>query len=600
MVNNQELFYRLSGLSEDKLISNIELLKNFLGVKGYKAPVNEDTCKRAEDLFKTFVPDRQDVRITIDGSPNLKDIIEVAKSKLAHAESLQKISEIKEDEDLSPKNFKYLNSFISNEEEAFANFCKAHSLGENSKQKFLNIKLSVEQKLKNIRDKTEARNKTRVLSLSSSIDNKIKKLDETLKNIDIARGNIKNTLQSIEAQQKELMRKMRAIDTDLKKERKKEIKQKFQDSLAQKKAELSVLNATHEKLGLIDARLEHRYSIACKNIKQKLEECKEKISAETYKSFDLGKPAFGIAADERAFIGYANIVDELSEDIQRCERVIHIGDITAANPSKQLHAKVPVNAFINVLALADITSFNENGTPYFIDEIIDKNTKQPKLKDERVMHGLEGEVITRGVYLKPGEIKRSSYVDSNKNKVVIETSIVKSKTSGDYSVAKVEYSSQGNLSKVDKKRAAFQFAKELLRQYKEGSQKTPIKIKARKPKEGDVQDAALLKEQATMVYATLLMLTSPENKGEDYIHLPAHMLEIDVKGIEKPAFFTWSWDSKRDFINKYFKDPEERKEKRDEVTSEYRFLRQNIDNKGLEIVENAADDVYTHSLKPKQ
>ncbi len=691
----------------NNLDENIKYLKDFLGPKGYKVTPNEETRKRAEDLYKILglpVP----VEINLDGEPDplgaeavpLKSIIDVAKYKLATAEALQKINAIKDDEDLTSENYNYLITLCPQTwpeyDAIFKKFCKDNFLQDTNpkvEQSFQSIYEAARVKYNHIVDKTEIRSADKVNELAEVIKTKQDKLAETLKKLKAIQDSIAPILGSISQKQQEINKKRQAMDIELKDARDKARKEAIKESISQMDAEKNLLDVTEEKLSNINARLQHRYNKAAENIGNKLElqsmkinqkverkgitweedanvvkadklnhcvaldrsfyviengnfkykvipslganpivgtillsdlglnessdfqdeDVQQKINAqlvarnhliEKYEPFKLGDPKFGIAADEKAVTSIGNIFDDLAGDVARCERVVHLAEMAANDPGKQLHSNQPVNAFVEVMSLADICSFNEQGLPYFIDEIIDKNTQKPRQeKDSRLQYGLEGEVITRGVMLRPGEIKRSSYVTYKQDgsidpesKIVIDTSLVKSKETKEYSVAKVTYTSKGALTQEEKKLAAFRFARELLRQYTEGDCKNPINIKA-----GVNADADAAKEQATLVYAALMMLTSPENKGDDYIHLPNHMLNIDVKGVGGPDLLEWPWKRKQEFINKYFGDEKQRKEMRSEVTSEYRSIRSNFMNneKKAKIVDNAADDIhYTqHKIK---
>lgn len=319
------------------------------------------------------------------------------------------------------------------------------------------------------------------------------------------------------------------------------------------------------------------------------------IATKKYVPFELGSPNVGIVADEKAVNSLDAILVDLEEDVTRCERAIHLGSVAAAKPEKQLHAKLSANTFIDVMSLYDM-NFNKDGDPYFRDEIIDEKTQKASLEnDPRMKYGLEGEVITRGVMLKPGEINRSVYEDKDR-KIVIDTKFVKSKVTNDYSIAKVDFTWQGNLSREEKQLAAFRYARKLLLQYTEGDSKSKITIKASRKQ--DPKEAA---EQANMVYAALLILTSEETAGKNCVKLPSDKLNIAVKGVGPDLFGAWPWKRKQEFISKHFENAAQNATMGQKVTTEYRMLRKSIsrDNKQAIISETATDDSQHIPLSKK-
>jgi len=321
------------------------------------------------------------------------------------------------------------------------------------------------------------------------------------------------------------------------------------------------------------------------------------IATNKYQSFVLGNPNAGIAADEKELESLLGVLDDLNQDVKRCERAIHLAELTAKNPDKQLHTKLSANTFMDVMSLADINSFNKDGKPYFRDEIFDEKNQETKKDDLRTKFGLEGEVVTRGVMCRPGEVVRSSYINADRNKeITINTKFVKSKLTGEHSIAKTELIWRGNLTPDEKKQAAFRYARKLLLQYTEGDSKSKITIKA-----GRNQPLAEAQEQANMVYAAILMLTSEETAGKNCIKLPSDKLNINVKGVGPDLFGTWPWKRKKEFISKHFNDDTENMAMGKQVTEEYRMLRKVIskDNKKATIDETATDDVQHVPLKNK-
>lgn len=699
MPSNGRLLSQLYHLTLEKdLFEKIDDLKRFLGHKEYKVTVDEALRKRAEALCEAF---RLKKEITLDGNPldasehdpsPLQDIANLAKCRLVQAESLKKISEIKDNEDLTAENFKYLKAVTHvDSQKSFKNFCESYFLDE--KQSYVNdafnkIKKAAEDKSKLVEQNTEKRSKDKVIALARTINTKQTELKDTSNKIKTAITNSEEIFKLIDTKQLEVSLALQDKKVELANARNTILKTALQEYIHNYEAQLKVLNITKQKLELIKDRLIHRHEKASLLISNNFKSTLDKINKvparveffyweegykrfndptprqlyyfkdgdklkykikpsdttpvmigeidlkslglesasesdlrdsknqtkilevlyarkhvidDRYVSYKLGQPEFGIAADEKAVASTVNILEDFKDDVSRCERVINLCRKTAEEPSKQLHAKLPVNTFVEVMSIADITAFNAEGKPFFIVQIIDEKTQKPRFeKDSRTRYGLEGEVITRGIMLKPGEVKRSSYrLASSKSSIVIDTKFVKSKNSGQYSVAKSEYTVTENLTTEEKQLGALRYARELLRQYAEGDSKSKITIRA-----GRGKNAENAQEHASYVYAAILMLTSPENNNDDYIHLPSDKLIIDVKGVDCPKTFSWDWNKRQAFIDSYFPknakiNKESVKEFKSKSTEEYRSLRQDINrqNKQAKIVENAPDDVYTTPLK---
>ena len=298
-----------------------------------------------------------------------------------------------------------------------------------------------------------------------------------------------------------------------------------------------------------------------------------------------------IAKDTTRYRNMQMQFDELNGDIARCESVKRFADSVVANPEKQLHANSPVNAFVEVMSLADMQTFDANGEPYFRDEIVNCQTNTAREHDDRTRFGITGEVVTRGVYINPGEVKRSTYVTPGSNdqqpRIVIETSHAKAKKDGKPTV-QITSRSAANLSEDEKNLLAFKMAKEMLLQYREGDKKHKIVLESKNPAHAD---------QAARVYAALLMLTSADDAHQDRIKLNPSQIKVKVDGCDKPRFFTKSMDSKKQFYEKYFQDKSQIKAMRDEVTSVYRQKRQDI---GADLKPDASEDTHSINVDNRQ
>lgn len=292
------------------------------------------------------------------------------------------------------------------------------------------------------------------------------------------------------------------------------------------------------------------------------------------------------------------VVDELNDDIARCESIQRFAEAVVDNPDKQLQSNSPVNNFVEVMSLIDMQSFDEQGKPYFRDEIVNIRTGEARENDARTRFGIAGQVVTRGVYINPGEIKRSTYVDPHSKdqqpKIVIETSHAKSGKDGQPVVQITNRSARG-LSDEQKNLLAFKMAKEMLLQYREGDRKHKIVLKSKNKEHAD---------QASRVYAALLMLTSADDPNQDRIILDPSQIEVHVPGASKPRFFTRTMDSKRQFYEGYFKDQTQRDDMRKEVTQAYRQMRQDIgsgrrDEKS-HIKPDVSDDIHSINVDQRQ
>lgn len=180
------------------------------------------------------------------------------------------------------------------------------------------------------------------------------------------------------------------------------------------------------------------------------------------------------------------------------------------------------NIFLNVLDKNDQQIL---GAQDFKEEIIYlKNTKKSQENDPRQNLPLTGSTICRGVYLQPGDYKRSTAMGTNSCKIIIETKVEKYQNGNAIVVIdKTQYNKEGLPTPEDKAKAAIKFAKELLIHYKFGSGE-PIILS------GSKNHA----EQASMVHAALLLLTSEYTYRENY--LDPNLIKNKVEGSIQPSF----------------------------------------------------------------
>jgi hypothetical protein len=228
------------------------------------------------------------------------------------------------------------------------------------------------------------------------------------------------------------------------------------------------------------------------------------------------------------------VLDELDEDFSRLDKCLDYFDKVAANPSA-FSSEKDANVIIQVLSLSDTQSFDAQGIPYFKDEIGRDN--EVYSDDWRTRHGLEGEVVYRGASLEKNEFKRSTLMNTGNggSTVVIETRVIDPKGSNPI-IRVVDCSKYASRDNEAKNLAAIKFAKELLLQYKE-SKDGYIHIR------GGANDI----EQASKVYAALLMLTSADD-NEAKVKLSPRHIKIHVEGYQKPKYFGLRQKDREAFI----------------------------------------------------
>lgn len=286
--------------------------------------------------------------------------------------------------------------------------------------------------------------------------------------------------------------------------------------------------------------------------------------------YDDSKINSGLALVENAGLR----ADELNEYVKRNRELLELCKTLAADPeANRTKIEKRSNFLIRIMALSDIHS-SPKGKSYFIEEIIRKGSKDNK-PDGAFQHGLEGHIISRSVYLREGDIKRSTCNIGN-SKICIETKIRTTATGQEIGVVtdRTEFST---LNEDAKRLAAVKFASELLYKYKPGSG-DPIILNGR----GEHA------EQAAMVHAALLMLTAPnpDDKDEDYIQLDPGCIKVNVPGADKPSLLG-KW--RKSFREQYIKSAEFAATKI-EVTAAYKGLYKTTTQNAREI-EDVAPEV---------
>lgn len=313
-----------------------------------------------------------------------------------------------------------------------------------------------------------------------------------------------------------------------------------------------------------------------------------------------------IQEDERIFNNSKFIVDEIEDDLKRCKSIIGYTEKLAEKPQKHLQGSSPVNTFVEVMSLADMQTFDDNGEPYFRDEIVNKKTGKADEKDYRTRFGFEGSVVTRGVILKPNEIKRSTYFvnetpsagagvghkNEKKERLVVETSLVESKSGGSTMQILNKSKVPPVLSNDEMKLLAFKMAKERLLQHREGDTEDKIVLYC---DGGDAQDRRL----SSHIYAALLMLTAAEDKSGNHISIDPSQIVVKGKNCEKPAFLKMTMNSKRDFYQSYFSDAAQRSSMRNEVTQTYRIKRKGMKEESA-VKDDADQDNYKENVSNRR
>lgn len=316
----------------------------------------------------------------------------------------------------------------------------------------------------------------------------------------------------------------------------------------------------------------------------------------TYPAFAKDYAGSEVDEDERYFNSLVEssglVIAEIQEDLKRCEAISNYTQKVAQNPKSHMHNNVPVNSFVDVMSLVDMQTFDNTGEPYFHDEIVSKNTGQANPKDYRTRFGVEGKVASRGVYLAPNEVKRSTYYKyetdrktgqtTKKASLVVETSFVKSADGKDTVQILNKSKNLPPIGSEEMQLLAFKMAKERLLHCRAGDARDKIVLTC----DGDnAQHRGL----ASHIYAALLMLSSAHEGDDNYIKLHPRQIEINGKNCEKPGFWEMTLHSKRDFYQKYFTDPTQRTSMRKEFTTTYRDKRKEIkDNSAIK--EDAGQD----------
>ncbi len=245
----------------------------------------------------------------------------------------------------------------------------------------------------------------------------------------------------------------------------------------------------------------------------KLDALSIKVNDAGYNPYDINNKKIGIQQDLREVKTLCAQIDELSADLDRAKELVRVCQLIATNPSAN-HGDLmkPANCLIKIRALTDTTD-------YFQEKIVRSGT----IDDRATAHGLEGQVVYRGVYLQKGDVKRTI---SNDEKICIEqyhTGLIIDRCGAEGRVKFVD------LTPEQQELSAMEFAKALLLDYKPGS-KEPITLN------GGPEHA----KQASMVHAALLLLTAPEKDNEDYIKFNPKLIKVNVQGAEKPTYlFKW-------------------------------------------------------------
>ncbi|OGV33545.1 MAG: hypothetical protein A3E88_02835 [Legionellales bacterium RIFCSPHIGHO2_12_FULL_35_11] len=177
----------------------------------------------------------------------------------------------------------------------------------------------------------------------------------------------------------------------------------------------------------------------------------------------------------------------------------------------------------------------------FTEEIVDINSKNSKVEDERTKFALTGSTLVRAISLKRPEFIRATKVygdpnDPHKSQAIIEIKKVKPENEVDPRVVKVIDKSENLTDYGQKKDAAMKFAKALLMHYEFGSKKKIV-----------IEGGKEHKEQAELVYAALLMLTSDDKKYK----LDPNLIEVKVEGAKKIGTFSTYRYGTLEAIKKY-------------------------------------------------
>lgn len=397
---------------------------------------------------------------------------------------------------------------------------------------------SVRDLIKNLITK-EDNNKTRIKNIQEQVTQKLGGIQNDIRNLAAEISNQKKT-------------KIKNIENLV-----------AQQELLKKQADM--LAKMSRKIANIQDRQENHWQNAC-----------EKIDSDTSNEQNIQ------TKDPR--------IKKLENDVQRAADILSYFEMVIKDPAKYIYSGRKVNAFVHVISLADVSSFDEEGTSYFKDEIVKvKGSSEEVIDSQHLKYGLSGKVVTRGVYLAPGEVKRSVLraqdQESKKNvdtKIVIETSIVTRPGSQANLARVVDRSNYSSTTGEQKNQAALKFASELLLQYTEGSNDNIT-----------INGGESNLDQAKRVYAALLMLTSVKKANQDKIALDPSRIIVNVPGFQK--------FKKQNLVEQYFKSEQDNEVNQKNLTAEYRELRGNIDTltkkdtSDIDIAEG--DDSYRKSFK---
>lgn len=225
-----------------------------------------------------------------------------------------------------------------------------------------------------------------------------------------------------------------------------------------------------------------------------------------YEHYNPANPNIGIEADERKFTTICLYADELAEDMNRSDQFLKQCRSIADDPERnRVWMPKEANFLIKVVALSEIsTTFKE------------QVKRKGVVYEQASKHGLEGQVVYRGVYLGKDDVKCATWEPRGKT-ICIEQ---------DHTGRVVDRSTTkfSDLKKEEREQAAIKFAEMLLYAYEPGS--------------GDritISGGKEHADQAQMVYAALLTLTSPDGKTK--IKLDPSLIKVDVPGCNQPSWF---------------------------------------------------------------
>ncbi|MDP3704735.1 MAG: hypothetical protein Q8R24_02345 [Legionellaceae bacterium] len=230
----------------------------------------------------------------------------------------------------------------------------------------------------------------------------------------------------------------------------------------------------------------------------------------TYESYVSTNDKVGVDVDDQKFREIAKYVDELTKDMNRSEKSLKRCADIAKDPEKN-RGWMPKEANFLIKVVAELKPGE------FKEEVKRKGVVQ----EAETQHGIEGQVVYRGIYLGKDDVKSVSRTSNCGKEIRYEQDQTGRVT--DHSTVKFS-----ELGQDEKEKAALKFAEMLLHAYEPGSG-DPITLN------GGAEHA----EQAQMVYAALLTLTS-SNGEHDKIKFDPSCIKVDVPGCDQPNWY-WTW-----------------------------------------------------------